>query len=198
VNRKAIMLKFLTTMILALIIFVPACMFVSRIFTLSDQAKTSFSDFTDEVIDFAQKEDDSDSTVLIMDVGSSIIFFKNEERELVSSKRDDVEHEDGATIKKQNRNFLSYPKQCSSVPCSCLCRAFDEDQKEIIKTFDETNGYSSIKITEYDIQCRSLSCQALHSDIKINSFSHYRSEKDPRRSVINLNKEDGVVSLSVQ
>ena len=48
-NKKAIMIKFLVTVLLAIIIFAPACLFASKFFSLSNQAKDNFVNFVNEI-----------------------------------------------------------------------------------------------------------------------------------------------------
>ena len=48
-NKKAIMTSFLITVILAIIIFVPTCYGISKLFRLSDQAQESFDNFAEAV-----------------------------------------------------------------------------------------------------------------------------------------------------
>ncbi len=75
-NKKGIMVKFLLTVILAIIIFFPACSFASSFFRLSGQARENFGEFVGEIKEIASKrEGDTKSFMLIMDDETAIVGF---------------------------------------------------------------------------------------------------------------------------
>ena len=82
-NKKAIMIKFLVTVVLALLIFTPACYFTSKLFRLSNQAATNFNDFVNVIGTVSNSGDGSQSSfLLILDDDTSIVKF-NEDGEKV-------------------------------------------------------------------------------------------------------------------
>ena len=72
-NNKAIMLKFLTTIILAIIIFAPACMISSRFFRLSSQAENNFNTFVEEIRDLNENGEVGDIVGKIKE-GEALFF----------------------------------------------------------------------------------------------------------------------------
>lgn len=78
------MVSFLTTLILALIIFVPACMGVSKFFRLSDQAKDNFNNFVKEIQSLAKdgKEGENRNDVLILDQATAAVYFEPNSEEV--------------------------------------------------------------------------------------------------------------------
>ncbi len=83
-NKKAIMVSFLTTLILALIIFIPACMGVSKFFRLSDQAKDNFGNFVKEIQSLSKdgKEGENRNDVLILDQATAAVYFEPNSNEV--------------------------------------------------------------------------------------------------------------------
>lgn len=78
-NKKAIMVKFLVTTLLALIIFVPTCLFASQMLKVSTQAKDNFNDFVDILNEVHNKKVGySDSFMMILDVNSAVVYFGKE------------------------------------------------------------------------------------------------------------------------
>jgi hypothetical protein len=76
-GKKGLMIKFLTTVILAIVIFAPACIISSKFFRLSDQAKKNFSLFVDETEDLAVngKEDERRNNMFILDKETVMAYF---------------------------------------------------------------------------------------------------------------------------
>ena len=67
----------MTTVILAIIIFAPACIIGSKFFRLSDQAKKNFSLFVDETDDLAEhgNENERRNNLLILDKKTVMAYF---------------------------------------------------------------------------------------------------------------------------
>ena len=120
-NKKGIMLKFITTLILALIIFVPGCMFVSKFFALSEQAKSNFYSFAEEIKTFAEKgqEGEAKGTVLILDKGTFIMnIWSNYAQGYKRCPAGLEEH-------------ISGPGDvCAGKDCLCLIREFEKKETQ--------------------------------------------------------------------
>ncbi|MDP3640012.1 MAG: hypothetical protein Q8R53_02295 [Nanoarchaeota archaeon] len=88
-NKKAIMLKFLVTVVLAIFIFIPACLFVTKtFFRLSAQGEDSFRDLVNEVKDVAEAAEGEQRTfVLKMDAGNVVAAFTIEKFKLFSLRK---------------------------------------------------------------------------------------------------------------
>lgn len=138
-NTRGIMLKFLLTVILAIIIFAPACILTSKFFRLSAQAKDNFADLHSEMETFAKKASVGDYTgfALIMDENSYVAKF-----DVGTDILDDVTV-DPYPGKKLTfwawRLNYPYPLQCKGKECLVLCREFEMTS---IKTID-TGGWTS-------------------------------------------------------
>lgn len=75
-NKKAIMVKFLVTLLLAMIIFAPACLISSKFLRLSSQAKANFGDFAEKLKELVAAPDGTkDNLMLIMDEETAIVGF---------------------------------------------------------------------------------------------------------------------------
>tara|TARA_Y100000310_G_scaffold330631_1_gene402615 strand:- start:1009 stop:1656 length:648 start_codon:yes stop_codon:yes gene_type:complete len=117
INKKGMMVKFLTTVILAIIIFAPACIISSKFFRLSDQAKNNFIDLVND-LKSVEKENlgYSKTAVITLDEKTAIIYFKPNE--------DQVEVVvDGLGTGKDYKLVFVNPKVCpSDKGCLCLFR----------------------------------------------------------------------------
>lgn len=130
-NRKAIMVDFLVTVLLAIIIFAPACYISSTFFRLSDQAKESFTNFigTAQKISETGKEGEPKSEFLVLDKETAIVFFE--------PKYSEVE-----VIFGGEKYLFNRPSQCQlDQNCVCLFREVDE----------ENNIFSAVKKTCYPL-----------------------------------------------
>jgi hypothetical protein len=114
-NKKALMLKFLTVVILALIIFAPTCMFTSKLFQKSSQAVQSFEDLAKTVNEINKKPlGTTETLVYIQDSGTYFYQINNKSRNFLITQ-------DELTRKKLNVR-LSYSELCETKNCLCLCR----------------------------------------------------------------------------
>lgn len=120
-NKKAIMMQFLVTVLLAIIIFVPACMITSKLFTLSTQASDNFGAFVNDVKNFdSAVANTHKSTTLILDQGTAIAYFEPS----VSNVTVDV---DGELLKDYTVVFFK-PSDCAKdKACLCLIRTSSVD-----------------------------------------------------------------------
>src|SRR3989344_3890342 len=87
--KKAIMVYFLTTVLLAIIIFVPTCYMLSKVFVLSDQAKNSFGTMVEDIQKFAGDENQlSSNSVFILDKGTALLLYADKTIPLVYDVRE--------------------------------------------------------------------------------------------------------------
>ena len=112
------MVKFLTTLLLALIIFVPACLFVSKFFALSDQAKNNFGEFASTLTTFYENNNipvlAHQSDVLILDSGTALVYFEEKATQVKVNVISDC-------VGCSDYSFtLERPGRCSAGK-SCLC-----------------------------------------------------------------------------
>jgi len=138
-NRKAdIMVSFIVTLILSLIIFVPACMLTSEFFRLSDQAKDKFNTFVKEITSMSKegKEGENRIDVLILDDKTAMVYFRSNVEELKIAV-------DAAAPTTDYSIIIKNPKKCNEKNnCLCLFRKAN---------FDTTwwkPGYDTVTVTE--------------------------------------------------
>lgn len=126
-NARGIMLKFLLTIILAIIIFAPACILTSKFFRLSAQAKDSFQDFTDLITKQAEKAKVGDYTgfMTILDDETYFAKFDNgKPLDLLFTRK----YEGGPRpFDIMVRFSIIAPSQCKENDCFVLCQKFSID-----------------------------------------------------------------------
>ena len=114
-NKKAIMVKFLTTVLLAIIIFAPACYVASSFFRLSEQGKENFIKFVDKVKEMESEGQGDKVALLIMDEGTALVYFEPYQKEV----QVDVTTNSALTFHFLPQN----PGRCSEDKgCLCLFR----------------------------------------------------------------------------
>jgi len=113
-NQKAIMTSFLITVILALIIFVPTCYGISKLFRLSDQAKGSFDNFAETLTKLPASEQKKTSEILVLDQDTFVIAYNaNQNTKLCTAQN--------------NCGESIYPAaECEGKSCFCLCQKFED------------------------------------------------------------------------
>jgi hypothetical protein len=178
-NKKGIMVKFLTTLILAMIIFVPACMFVSNLFKISDQALDSFNDFSEGIEQFVKGVDGQVTTqLLILDEDSLVVLFKENKNINITEQHEDNVKEGRITetYYYAKKYVLNYPQtKCSDKPCLCLCQDY-EIKPELV--------------------CKNLDCK-VYSEINFaENWYTKRRPGDLRRITVTLTKQNGLVNIS--
>ena len=174
-NKKAIVLDFLVTLLLAIIIFAPACYFATNLFRLSDQSSNNFKDLSNEIIDLAGKGKNVEPRTfnLIMDENSFIVLFNDSGSVII----DKGYFRQTSNVYFGEKNF-SYPSlECSNQACLCLCRTYDVEDKII---------------------CTRLNCAKMENIQFNNSWVNIREKgNSQRRVVINLEKnENGIISIN--
>jgi len=158
-NRKAIMLKFLVSVILALIIFVPACLFTSNFFQISKQAENNFGDFLEEFQEMNKaQEGQRDLSVLILDKGTMVAYFEK--------GQPFVKVDVGADcITCSNYYFLVMkPTSCTDESCLCLL----SDIEDNIATVQTKNNFL--------LEAKQSRCENVASNYKLRSCSIGRSD----------------------
>ena len=165
-NKKGLMIKFLVTMVLALIIFAPACAVSSKLFRLSNQAKENFVDFVYEVRDLHTNGEvgEQRTSILILDGGSFIAIFK--------------EGSSYIGLRSDSLSFSRPPDMCSDPKkaCACLCREFSVSEDSNV------------------ISCAKINCEDIEEGIFTNSWSLERNDDEDidayhyRRATIQLKR----------
>lgn len=201
------MVHFLISLILTLMIFIPACYLVSGIFRTSEQAKDNYSEFVKELNGFLEngRIGEQKSILLIMDEGTAIVYFEKETQKTVIKV--DAELLKGATDYSIN---LFKPGQCDdNKNCLCLFR----DSK-----FEADASKSLLMVTPKNVLCTNLDYNlevetcSIGEARKVNSYvcegNNFMIERNlakrsswkvisyyeiPRRTVLYFTKLDGNV-----
>lgn len=183
-TKKGIMLKFLTTLILALIIFIPACMFVSNFFRLSDQAKSNFYSFADEIKTFAEKGQDGEakSTVLILDKGTFIMNIWAKDNEY-NYKR--------CTSEGTEEHVTGPGDLCSKQDCICLIREFDVLETSSVGNYCKENR-DIVTITPKKFDCVEITSNNYVYGLDWRNWNRF-IESDARRIEMGMIKKGNVV-----
>ena len=108
------MTSFLITVILAIIIFVPTCYGISKLFRLSDQAKGSFDNFAEAITKLPASEQKKTSEILILDQDTFVVAYNANQNTKLCTAQNDC----GESI---------YPAaECAGKSCLCLCQKFED------------------------------------------------------------------------
>ncbi len=213
-NRQGIMVKFLTTLLLAIIIFAPACYLSAKLFRVSTQAKDNYVEFIDQLNKFTKDKEEllggKKSLVLIMDKATAIVYFEKEKKEVLVQVDAQAPYTD-YTI------HIQKPTQCDNTQnCICLFRKAE---------FDTTwwkPGYDTVTVIPGRVICTDLdygleieTCsigepEAVNSYTCTNGFMIERHLADestwntasyytaPRRTTLYLTKMDHAVRIAIQ
>ncbi len=190
-NRKAIVLHFIITILLALIIFIPACLFVSKFFRLSEQADTNFNEFVQKLEEFSRSEKQKDSFLLILDKETFIAAFHYP---TTVEFHTEIRETGGGTFRSSGEKtttiskYLSYPSQCPSLPCICLCREAQEGESA------SQRDKKSISYACEQLRCRELKDFPLSDNWGISRLT----EEEPRRIAIEMKKENNQIILAAK
>ena len=207
-NKKAgLMIGFLTTLLIAIIIFAPACYFAGKVFKTSTQAKDNFVDFAHDIEDLYLdgRSDEHRSKVLIMDEETAIVYF--------NSGADKVLVDVDAAFPNTNYEIhLTKPSQCDDDQnCLCLFRKVEYDTEIIAGKINIRATRVLCNNINYTLQLESCSLGTPHT---INSYqckaggffiernlakesswavgSYY---ENPRRRNFQLIKQDSVIRI---
>ena len=190
-NKKAIMLDFIVTVLLALIIFIPACLFTSELFRTSEQGRESFAKFTNELGTFAKGKEQQKSALLILDAETFIAVFADDTPVVFHSETTPARL--GRTVNKEveeapaitRETYFRSPPPCTKFPCACLCREFEEQ--------------SVAGTTDVEYVCPKTACTVLKDFTITKNWGIQRSDTDEsRRVIISLKKEGNKITLSQQ
>ena len=123
-DKKGIMLTFLMTVILALIIFIPACIGISKLFRLSDQASGSYNNFLTDLKNIDKEQaGERRTTLLILDSETAVAYFEPNQPgiQLFVQGTGDIGY---TTSSGENYDVeIKRPSSCSlDTACLCLLR----------------------------------------------------------------------------
>jgi hypothetical protein len=205
-NKKALMLKFLGTMLIALVIFIPACLMVSKLWRLSDQGKESFKELVEIIENFADDSTkDHQSYLLKMDAKTFIAAFTQTGERILLDQETDIylDTDDfGATDLHTTSSdyYFSYPSICGGGACICLCQDIEEEILERELEIGRERGMVTYDASlEFQEVCPQLLCKSLEETNLEQSWSFWRkTEEEPRRIQVDIVKEDDKISLSTQ
>ncbi len=217
------MVQAIAAIILAIIVFAPACVYGSKLvgrFSRSDQAETSFHALAGEIAEMSLvREGEARSWVLILDEESALFYFSP----AMTGARSTIGLGDpvpeciaakgfGTLARAEqrkciSRNFcdelyfehFSYPTtECVGKQCLVLCQGVTKSEPREL----ETNVRCLPAFYDiYDIQlsCEKLIVEPLDAGISLSMPSVlYRTEDDPRRYALELGKEQNTVVVQVK
>lgn len=173
-NQKGqLVLKTLVVIIVAILVFVPSCMFISGFFRVSAQAKESFLAFHEEIEQFSKEGQLSEkkTSIIIMDKQSFIGLFHHSQA-FVNLGMKEIDVKTGCVA------FLYPENSCKGKACLCLCQEYELKK--------EQNQYCP-----HTAFCKKTYCQELEGNYEM-SWSTVREKDDFRRSVVSLEKGEKV------
>lgn len=181
-DKKGIMLKFLVTVILALIIFIPACIGISKIFRLSSQASGSFTDFAKEIKDLAEhgQEGEKRSVLLILDqdtfVANLWVGLNLEEFTRCAPRYEE--------------HWRGVGQTCHGNDCLCLIKEYAAKYGDIGTACGQT--LSILELTPAKISCTEFPEQYYVYGVDWNTWNRF-DESDQRRVKFQLTKKGNVI-----
>lgn len=158
-HKKAIMLDFVATVILALIIFVPTILIISKFLHQSNQAKDSFNDFTTLINKMSESNSATkESFLLILDSASAVVYFEPNQKEV--SVEVDAEFLSSTDLEESTINTdytlkLQKPGTCSSEK-NCLCLFREPKFKILTSAFKQGFGFDEFKVVDASPLCREI------------------------------------------
>ncbi len=194
-NKKGIMLHFILSLLVAILFFAVGFGVVQKVFSTSEQALQNFVEFNEEIKDFSKGNKEKTSFIMTLDANTAVVLFNDNQRKFVYKTEylESITPQPGVTIEVnyKTENYLPYPtKICEGKACICLCREF----KKTFTPFEKDFSRENIKA---DRNCERLVCQNLPETFSYKDASFYRASKnDPRREVVGLSKENGVISVT--
>ncbi len=150
-SKKGIMVQFLVSLLLCLMIFIPACYLISGILRTSEQAKDNFSEFVKGLNDFQEHGQigERKSVLLIMDDETAIVYFEKASQNVIIE----------VDAKFPNNDYsieLLKPGQCDDTK-NCLCLFRDT---ELDTTFFEKASLTELKgkitVTPKKVLCTNI------------------------------------------
>ena len=214
-NKKAIMVEFLVTVLIALLIFAPTCYFTSKLFRLSDQARDNFALVVTDIKEASKFNGATKTDILIMDKDTALVTFQ-------ANKDHNVKYPDCGNLKAEcedgkykletetatnhqgtqtHHTFTSttypYPSACKEKNCVCLCQ---ERKIELQKIKEETVILGTVTNTLFQheiVTCTKLACEFMDG-INIEPFHYYREENDQRRLLLEVTRSGDTVHMKVK
>ncbi len=211
IGKKGIMIQFLVTLLLALIIFIPACYIASNVFfRTSKQAKDNYADFVKGLNDFNEQGQvgEKKSILLIMDEATAIVYFQKNVQKAV------IEVEAKLPYTDYSIEILK-PGQCDDTK-NCLCLLRESDFEATV--FDK-GVKGKITVTPQKVVCAALaynvaveSC-SIGEGTMVNSYTcadSFMIERNlakkssvfvgsyyeiPRRTVLYFTKDSNAIKL---
>lgn len=199
-SKKGIMVQFLISLLICLMIFIPACYIASGIFRTSQQAEDNFSEFVNGLNDFWEhgQVGERKSVLLVMDDETAIVYFEKETQETVIK----VDARVLESLFDFSKRLLK-PGQCDDTKnCLCLFR----ESKFDVPAFGENVVVIPQKVVcaDLDYQLKVESCN-IGKSVGVNSYTcegnNFMIERSlgkqtdsyyeiPRRTVLYFTKED--------
>ncbi|MBI4983556.1 hypothetical protein HZC32_02830 [Candidatus Woesearchaeota archaeon] len=189
------------TVLLAIIIFAPACVLTSKLFRLSSQAQDNFVNFVKEINDLGAngKDGQKKSVILILDQGTYIM-------NLWSNYLDEYIRCPGTEIEE---HYLGPGKKCNGKDCICLVKTFEVKEGiglggacggetafeiELPKgTYSSNEKMRSInQIIPKDFNCIEIPDDYYVYGVDWKNWVRF-SNNDPRRLVITLTKNKNII-----
>lgn len=173
-NKKGIMLKFLTTVLLALIIFAPACAIGSKMFRLSSQAEENYDVFVIDLENFYEDSRDGgqESKLLIMDKETVIVYFEKSNNNVVVTV-------DADTWQTDNTLTFNKPSNCDSTKnCICLFQTANFETGTLKDNFVITAEEAICNDLDFNLQLESCTIGELQETNSYQCENGFIIERD--------------------
>lgn len=192
-DRQGIMLKFLVTLILAIIIFVPACTFASKILGISTQAKNNFQDFTHSLEKLSQQPGKSITEILILDDQTAVVYFEKD-KDVMQMEVDGQPPARELWIITDYRLVMHKPSACTQGKnCLCLFREPSFDLNLAQKKVFVTSSSAICNSLDFELKLANCSLGVPHN---INSYTCSDGFMIERGLVSNTKAADAYYQLS--
>jgi hypothetical protein len=137
-DTKGIMLDFLVTVVITIVLFVPALFIVNKAFTYSDQARESFDEFVALLQNLPEEDPSPDPHIMVLkiDDATMMAYFEPHQNQIdvfiptgPIGAGSQAAHQDGAVVK---------PSECTpEKACLCLIREFAYAAKPVPDIYKE-------------------------------------------------------------
>jgi hypothetical protein len=130
INKRGMMVKFLVTIVFAILLFSFACSATSKIFTVSGQSKKNFGEFVTALNQFDNAQiNDHKTEMLILDKESAFAYFEE------GSDKIEVSVDVECAACSDYKLTFKKPSSCSNKQCVCFLDEFDyESNSKIVDT----------------------------------------------------------------
>jgi len=184
--------------VIALMVFIPACIGVSKYFRTSQQAETSFQELVDDLSAFSSSSDLEDVAVLKMDAETAIIGFTRNSpvyfngETIVRMATEEVFGPGVPATRFTSERYFSVPVECTIFPCVCLCQQFETGTKTI-------TGIDDAQLSRTELNCQQKACEVVPQIKLARDFVIVReNEQEARRIEIALTKQNGGVVVATR